>query len=159
MRLGVLLLILLILPQTGARAMMPDPAFRGLALVGFLCRVEPAGADAELLAQQVCRRAAVLASARLPQSLPSVALENFDPRITDPGTLLVTLHGNRIGGQLVLSIGLHRQGKPPGNLFPAAPQLVDLADGTALDKALLALIGQPVLAPFTPPPPGAMQAR
>ena len=153
MRPPILALVLLLLLSGEVRAMI-DPAFLGVTRIGFLCRVEPDDAAARAVAEDVCRRAAALATARLPNGPQAVALAAFDPQVTDPATLLVTLHGSRVGDSLVLAVGLHRQGTPPGSLFPAAPQVVPAADGAALDRALLALIEHPVLAPFAPVPRG-----
>jgi hypothetical protein len=153
MRPSLLAVVLLLLVPIEALAMI-DPAFLGIARIGFLCRVEPDDAAAQAVAEDLCRRATALASARLPNGPQAVALAAFDPRVGDPATLLVTLHGNRAVEGLVLAVGLHRQGTPPGSLFPAAPQVVPAADSAALDRALLALIERPVLAPFTPAVPG-----
>ncbi|NYZ17549.1 hypothetical protein HL658_33825 [Azospirillum sp. RWY-5-1] len=136
-------------------AASPVPFFREVGSVGVLCAV---AAPQDLLDEgRLCGWAAAELAAGMPAGGPAVvALVRNDPRLADPGLLLVTLHAHLVPAGpdgpalLALAAGLHRArtdlGPPP--LFTAPPEALPVPGGTppeaAVRSALRRLLGTAV---------------
>ena len=124
--------------MTEAQATTPDRFLMGVERIGVRCFVtaDVAGVDALQVERHLCDAALAAVRERAGAGRPAVALDIVDPRLDEPGTLAVLLHGHlqesgRIvpeteGALLALSLDLFRNITAPvaGNLFPAPPETV-----------------------------------
>lgn len=141
----------LAMTASAAAAASPVPFFQEVGTVGILCAVaappdRPAPAPDE---GRLCGWAAAELAAGMPAGGPPVvALVRNDPRLADPGLLLVTLHAHLVPAGpdapalLALAAGLHRTrpelGSPP--LFTAPPEAVPVPGGTPPEAAVRAAL-------------------
>lgn len=139
------------LAMAASAAASPVPFFQGVGSVGILCAVaappdRPAAAPEE---GTLCGWAAAELAAGMPAGGPPVVtLVRNDPRLADPGLLLVTLHarvlppGADTPALLALAAGLHRTRPGPGSppLFTAPPEAVPVPGGAVPEAAVRAAL-------------------